>query len=160
MTTLHDFTATTLTGQEKSLADYAGKVVVVVNTASKCGLTPQFEGLQALYAEFKDQGLEILGFPCNQFASQEPGTAEEAGEFCQRNYGVDFPMFEKVDVNGSDAHPLWKWLRDEKKGLLGGAIKWNFTKFIVGKDGQVIERVAPTTAPDAMREDIIKALAA
>lgn len=160
MTTLYDFTATTLTGQEKNLADYAGKVVVVVNTASKCGLTPQFEGLQALYAEFKDQGLEILGFPCNQFANQEPGTAEEAGEFCQRNYGVDFPMFDKIDVNGSGAHPLFKWLREEKKGLLGGAIKWNFTKFLVGKDGQVIERVAPTTQPEDMRDEIVKALAA
>lgn len=159
MTTLHDFTATTLEGTEKSLGDYAGKAVVVVNTASKCGLTPQFEGLQALYSEYKDQGLEILGFPCNQFAGQEPGTAEEAGEFCQRNYGVEFPMFEKVDVNGSGAHPLWTWLREEKKGLLGGAIKWNFTKFLVGKDGRVIERFAPTAKPEEMREAIVKALA-
>ena len=159
MTTLHDFTATTLEGTEKSLGDYAGKAVVVVNTASKCGLTPQFEGLQALYSEYKDQGLEILGFPCNQFAGQEPGTSEEAGEFCQRNYGVEFPMFEKVDVNGSGAHPLWTWLREEKKGLLGGAIKWNFTKFLVGKDGRVIERFAPTAKPEEMREAIVKALA-
>jgi glutathione peroxidase len=159
VTTLSDFKATTLDGREQSLADYAGKVVLVVNTASQCGLTPQFEGLEELYTRYADQGFVVLGFPCNQFAGQEPGTAEEIGEFCQKNYGVDFPMFDKIDVNGDDAHPLFKWLRTEKGGVLGSAIKWNFTKFLVGRDGQVIKRYAPTTAPESLSEDIEKALA-
>jgi glutathione peroxidase len=159
MPTLHDFTAATSSGHPVALSDYAGQVAVVVNTASKCGLTPQFEGLQELYAEYRDQGLAVLGFPCNQFAHQEPGTAAEASEFCRLNYGVDFPLFAKVDVNGSDSHPLFAWLRKETSGLLGGAIKWNFTKFLVGRNGQVIERFAPTTAPQAMRSAIESALA-
>ena len=159
MTTLSDFSATTLTGQERDLSDYAGKVVLVVNTASKCGLTPQYEGLEALYQEFKDDGLVVLGFPCNQFGSQEPGTEDEIGEFCQMNYGVSFPMFAKIDVNGAKAHPLWKWLKDEKGGLLGiGAIKWNFSKFLVGRDGRVIKRYAPTDTPQSMAKDIEAAL--
>ncbi|MEI2819846.1 MAG: glutathione peroxidase [Marmoricola sp.] len=147
MTSLSDFSANTLAGQELPLSTYDGKVVLVVNTASKCGLTPQFEGLEALYKEFSDEGLVILGFPCNQFAGQEPGDSEQIGDFCTRNYGVSFPMFEKIDVNGKDAHPLYKWLRKEKTGLLGGAIKWNFTKFLLARDGSVIERFAPTVEP-------------
>jgi glutathione peroxidase len=159
MTSLSDFSATTLTGQEQDLAAYAGKVVLVVNTASQCGLTPQFSGLESLYEKYVDQGLVILGFPCNQFAGQEPGDSEEIGAFCQKNYGVSFPMFEKIDVNGSDAHPLYQWLKTEKGGLLGDAIKWNFTKFLVGKDGQVIKRYAPTTEPEKLIPDIEAALA-
>ena len=160
MTTLSDFSATTLTGQERDLSDYAGKVVLVVNTASKCGLTPQYEGLEALYQEFKDDGLVVLGFPCNQFGSQEPGTEDEIGEFCQVNYGVSFPMFAKVDVNGDDTHPLFGWLKSETKGLPGGRVKWNFTKFLVGRDGQAISRYAPTTEPGDLADDIRAALAA
>jgi len=159
MPTLSDFNATTLDGREQDLADYLGKVVLVVNTASQCGLTPQFSGLESLYEKYVDQGLVILGFPCNQFAGQEPGTAEEIGEFCQRNYGVSFPMFDKIDVNGDNAHPLYQWLRTEKGGILGDAIKWNFTKFLVGRDGQVIKRYAPTTEPEKLAGDIEDALA-
>ncbi len=157
MTTLSDFSATTLTGQEQDLAAYAGKVVLVVNTASQCGLTPQFEGLEALYEKYADEGLVVLGFPCNQFAGQEPGTSDEIGAFCQRNYGVSFPMFEKVDVNGKDAHPLYAWLKKEKGGLLS-MIKWNFTKFLIGRDGKVIARYSPTTDPADLAADIEKAL--
>lgn len=160
MTTLHDFTATTLKGAEKNLGDYAGKVVLVVNTASKCGLTPQFTELEELYKTYADQGLVVLGFPCNQFAGQEPGSADEIADFCTLNYGVTFPMFAKIDVNGSDAHPLYQWLRSQKGGVLGNSIKWNFAKFLVGRDGQVIDRYAPTTTPKALASDIEKALAA
>ncbi|MBM6400326.1 glutathione peroxidase [Phycicoccus sonneratiae] len=160
MTTLSDFSATTLTGQERDLSEYAGEVVLVVNTASKCGFTPQLEGLESLYEELKDEGFTVLGFPCNQFGGQEPGTEEEIGEFCQMNYGVTFPMFAKVDVNGDDAHPLFEWLKSEKKGLLGGRIKWNFTKFLVGRDGQVIDRYAPNTEPKDITDDARAALAA
>jgi glutathione peroxidase len=160
MTTLSDFSATTLTGQERHLSDYAGQVVLVVNTASKCGLTPQYEGLEALYQEMREDGLVVLGFPCNQFGNQEAGTEEEIGEFCQVNYGVSFPMFAKVDVNGDDAHPLFEWLKSETKGLLGGRVKWNFTKFLVGRDGQVIGRYAPTTEPADLADDIRAALLA
>ena len=155
---LHEFTAPTPTGEDRPLSEYAGQVAVVVNTASRCGLTPQFTGLQELYEQYRDQGLVVLGFPCNQFANQEPGTDAEASQFCQLNYGVDFPMFAKVDVNGSDAHPLWQWLRGQRSGMLGDAIKWNFTKFLVGRDGQVIERFAPTTSPAKMREAVETAL--
>jgi glutathione peroxidase len=160
MTTLSDFTATTLTGQERHLSDYAGQVVLVVNTASKCGLTPQYEGLEALYQELRGDGLVVLGFPCNQFGNQESGTEEEIEEFCQVNYGVSFPMFAKVDVNGDDAHPLFDWLKSETKGLLGGRVKWNFTKFLVGRDGRVIGRYAPTTEPADLADDIREALLA
>ncbi|WP_201931851.1 glutathione peroxidase [Lysobacter sp. MMG2] len=160
MTTLNDFTATTLTGQEQPLSAYEGRVALVVNTASQCGFTPQFEGLEKLHQEYADQGLAVLGFPCNQFGEQEPGEADEIGEFCQRNYGVSFPMFEKVDVNGPDAHPVYQWLRREKRGLLGEKIKWNFTKFLVGKDGTVLKRYGSTTKPEKIAGDIEKALTA
>jgi glutathione peroxidase len=158
MTTLSDFSARTLTGSEQDLAAYAGKVVLVVNTASKCGFTPQFEGLETLYEQYAEQGLVVLGFPCNQFASQDPGTSEEIGEFCQKNYGVSFPMFEKVDVNGDDAHPLYQWMKSEKGGLLGEKIKWNFTKFLIGRDGAVLRRYGSTTKPEKIAGDIEKAL--
>ncbi len=160
MTTLSDFSATTLTGQERALSEYAGQVVLVVNTASKCGFTPQLAGLESLYEELKGDGFVVLGFPCNQFGGQEPGTEDEIGEFCQVNYGVTFPMFAKVDVNGDDAHPVFAWLKSEKKGLLGGRIKWNFTKFLVGRDGEVVDRYAPNTEPADLADDVRAALAA
>ena len=160
MTALTDFTATTIDGQERSLADHAGEVVLVVNTASQCGYTPQLAGLESIYQTYRDRGFTVLGFPCNQFGGQEPGTEEEIGEFCQKNYGVSFPMFAKVDVNGDDEHPLWGWLKSEKGGVLGNRIKWNFTKFLVGRDGAVIERFSPQTDPNDLGTDIEKALAA
>ena len=160
MPTLSDFTATSLDGQPTPLEQYAGKVALVVNTASQCGFTPQFEGLEKLHEQYADQGLVVLGFPCNQFGNQDPGANEEIGAFCQKNYGVTFPMFEKVDVNGSEAHPLFDWLRDEKSGLLGGAIKWNFTKFLIGRDGTVLKRYGSTTKPEKIASDIEAALAA
>ena len=159
MSSLHDFTATTLAGQQQALADYAGQVVLVVNTASKCGFTPQFTELEELNQRFGAQGLAVLGFPCNQFAGQEPGDAAAIREVCQVNYGVTFPMFAKVEVNGDGAHPLWQWLRSQKGGLLGSSIKWNFTKFLIGRDGQVIKRYAPTVSPSAIAPDIEAALA-
>jgi glutathione peroxidase len=159
MTTIADFSATRLDGTPEDLAAYKGKVVLVVNTASECGFTPQFEGLEKLYEQYVDQGLVVLGFPCNQFGGQEPGSSDEIGAFCQKNYGVTFPMFEKIDVNGDDAHPLYKWLRDEKGGMLGSKIKWNFTKFLIGRDGEVIDRFGPTTKPEKIAKDIEKALA-
>jgi glutathione peroxidase len=159
MPTLSDFTATTLEGQEQSLSAYAGQVALVVNTASECGFTPQFAGLEELYERYAAEGLVVLGFPCNQFGGQEPGTEEEIGAFCQRNYGVSFPMFAKVDVNGDDAHPLFTWLKSEKRGVLGGAIKWNFTKFLVGRDGEVLGRYGSTTEPADIAADIEAALA-
>ena len=154
MTTLYDFSATTIDGQERQLSDYQGKAVLVVNTASKCGFTPQYEGLERLYGERKDDGLVVLGFPCDQFRNQEPGTEAEIAEFCQLNYGVSFPMFAKVDVNGDDAHPLFKWLRSEKGGMLGAKIEWNFTKFLVNRNGEVVKRYASTTKPDNLTGDI------
>ena len=160
MTSLSDFTATTLDGREQQLSDYAGQVVLVVNTASACGFTPQYAGLEQLYTELRDEGFVVLGFPCNQFGAQESGTEAEIAEFCQVNYGVTFPMFAKVDVNGDDAHPLFTWLKSEKKGLLGGKIKWNFTKFLVGRDGRVLDRYAPNTEPKDIADDIRAALAA
>lgn len=158
--TLSDFSATTLEGQPQDLSAYAGQVVLVVNTASECGFTPQFEGLEQLWKAHQGEGLVVLGFPCNQFGGQEPGEAADIGAFCQRNYGVSFPMFDKVDVNGDDAHPLFKWLRQEKGGLLGSKIKWNFTKFLVGRDGKVIKRYGSTTKPESITGDIEKALSA
>jgi glutathione peroxidase len=158
MSDVYDFTPLDIDGREAPLSDYRGKVMLIVNTASKCGFTPQYEGLEALYRDLREDGLVVLGFPCNQFAHQEPGTDAEASEFCQLNYGVDFPMFAKVEVNGSGAHPLFGWLRQETSALLGDAIKWNFTKFLVGRDGRVIERFAPTTAPGRMRGAIEEAL--
>ena len=158
MTSLSDFSATTIGGQDVDLSAYAGKAVLVVNTASKCGFTPQYKGLEELYGTYKDQGLVILGFPCDQFGHQEPGTEGEIQEFCELNYGVSFPMMSKIDVNGDDAHPLYKWLRGEKGGVLGNKIKWNFTKFLIGKDGQVIDRYASVTKPEKLTGDIEKAL--
>lgn len=146
-------------GGEQSMADFKGKAVIVVNVASKCGFTPQYEGLEALYEKYKDQGLMIVGFPSNQFGSQEPGSNEEIQSFCKLNYGVTFPVMGKVDVNGDKAEPLYKWLKSSAPGLLGTeAIKWNFTKFLIGKDGKIIDRYAPTTKPEDMDKDIQKAL--
>ena len=158
MTNLYDFSATSITGEETPLATFEGKTVLVVNTASKCGFTPQYEGLEKLHEEFSDEGLVVLGFPCDQFGHQEPGDEGEIQEFCQLNYGVSFPMFAKVEVNGDDAHPLYKWLRSEKGGALGSKIKWNFTKFLVGRDGEPIKRYASTTKPEKLKGDITKAL--
>ena len=160
MTTIADFSATTLRGEDQPLSAYLGKVVLVVNTASKCGLTPQFEGLESLYRDLGPEGLVVLGFPCNQFAGQEPLDGEGIGEFCQANYGVTFPMFDKVDVNGPSAHPVYVWLKSQGRSLLGGAIKWIFTKFLVGRDGNVIRRYKPTVEPAALAADIRAALAA
>ena len=155
MSGIHDFSATTLDGREQSLADYKGKVVLIVNTASKCGFTPQYEGLEKLHEEYGPRGLVILGFPCNQFGAQEPGDAAEIANFCALTYNVSFPMFAKIDVNGDDAHPLYRYLKAEKPGLLGTeGIKWNFTKFLVGKDGEVVERYAPATKPEELRNAI------
>ncbi len=160
MSNVYDFKAEKLEGGEQSLSEYEGKVLLIVNTASKCGFTPQFDGLEKVFEKYKDQGLVVLGFPCNQFASQDPASNSEIGEFCQRNYGVSFPMFAKIDVNGNNAHPLYKYLTKEAKGLLGTeAVKWNFTKFLVGRDGNVIDRYATATKPEAMTKDIEKALA-
>lgn len=150
MTSLHDFKATAIDGREIDLSSYDGSVVLVVNTASKCGFTPQYQGLQELYDTYGERGFTVLGFPCDQFAHQEPGTDDEIAAFCERNYGVSFPMFAKVDVNGKEAHPLYQWLKKEQGGLIGGAIKWNFTKFLLGRDGQVLDRYAPTTEPAKM----------
>lgn len=158
MSTLHDFTANRLEGGEETLADYAGKVVLVVNTASQCGFTPQFAGLEELWQTYGERGLVVLGFPCDQFGHQEPGDSEQIGSFCQRNYGVSFPMFEKIEVNGDGAHPLYSWLRSEKSGLMGDKIKWNFTKFLVGRDGKVVKRYGSTTKPAKIAGDIEKLL--
>lgn len=159
MTSLSDFTLNLLDGTPQPLSAYEGKVVVVVNVASKCGLTPQYEGLEAVYRQYKDRGLVILGFPCNQFAGQEPGSSAEIAEFCSLTYDVTFTVFERIDVNGEEAHPLYKWLKAEAPGLLGSeAIKWNFTKFLIGRDGKVAERYAPTTEPKDMAADIEKLL--
>ena len=147
MTSLIDFEAKTITGKDKRLDEYLGQVVLVVNTASKCGLTPQFEGLEKLYSGLREEGLVVLGFPCDQFANQEFDNDAETADFCQLNYGVSFPMFAKVDVNGSKAHPLFGWLRDEQGGVLGDAIKWNFTKFLINREGKAVARYAPTVAP-------------
>ncbi len=156
----YDFKATSLQGKEISMDSFQGKAVIVVNTASKCGLTPQYEGLEKLYKEYKDKGLVILGFPCNQFAGQEPGSDKEISEGCLINYGVSFPMFSKVDVNGDNAHPLYKYLKSELKGgILGSSIKWNFAKFMIDKNGKPYKRFSPTTAPDKLRSDIEKLLA-
>lgn len=151
---IYDFQVKTASGEDRSLADYRGKVLLIVNVASKCGFTPQYKGLQELYAIYKDQGLEILGFPCNQFLAQEPGTDEEIQQFCQQNYGVDFPVFAKIDVNGSGAHPLYQYLTKEAPGILGGAIKWNFTKFLIDRDGKIAKRYAPKTEPAKLTEKI------
>ena len=154
----YQFSATSLQGKEIDMKSYEGKTVLVVNTASKCGLTPQYEGLEKLHKEYKDKGLVILGFPCNQFANQDPSSNEEIGSFCQRNYGVSFPMFAKVDVNGPTAHPLYQYLTSEAKGLLGSSIKWNFTKFLINQKGEVVKRYAPITKPEKIAKDIQRLL--
>jgi glutathione peroxidase len=158
MKTVHDFSVRMTNGEVKSLKEYEGKPLIIVNTASKCGLTPQFQGLQELYDTYKDRGLEILGFPCDQFNNQEFDNIDETTQFCQLNYGVTFPIFAKVDVNGDKADPLFIYLKEQKKGLLSKNIKWNFTKFLVDQNGQVIERYAPTTEPDKMKHDVEKLL--
>lgn len=160
MTSIFDITANSLSGQPVNLADYKGKVLLIVNTASNCGFTPQYKGLETVYEQFKAKGVEVLGFPCNQFGAQEPGNADEIGAFCEKNYGVSFPLFEKIDVNGDSAHPLFRKLKKDAPGLLGTeAIKWNFTKFLVRKDGTVFGRYAPATKPEDLIKDIEKLLA-
>lgn len=155
MSSIYQFQAQRLTGEIQSLADYQGQVLLIVNTASKCGFTPQFEGLERIYQQYQAQGFSVLGFPCNQFGGQDPASNAEIGEFCQLNYGVTFPMFAKIEVNGEQAHPLFNYLKNHAKGLLGSEmIKWNFTKFLVGRDGQVIKRYAPTTKPEEIVQDI------
>lgn len=155
MTSAYDFAATTINGEQQSLDAYKGKAMLIVNTASKCGFTPQYAGLEKLFEKYGDKGLVVLGFPCDQFGHQEPGNAEEIRNFCSLNYDVSFPLYEKVEVNGTGAHPLWKWLKKEKPGLLGmEAIKWNFTKFLVDKNGKVVKRYAPTDTPEKIDKDI------
>ena len=160
MTTVYDFEARTIDGKPVSLNAYRGRVLLIVNTASACGFTPQFAGLEVLYKRYADQGLTVLGFPSNQFGAQDPGSNEEIGAFCTRNYGVSFPMMEKIEVKGSGAAPLYQWLVDQKPGLLGKSIKWNFTKFLVGRDGRVLKRYAPMDKPESLARDIEAALAA
>lgn len=156
---VYDFTATDIRGKEQSLDSFRGKVLLIVNTASKCGFTPQFEGLQTLHNDLKGEGFEVLGFPCNQFKNQDPADDNAISEFCSLNYGVDFPMFSKIDVNGPDAHPLFQHLKREARGLLGSeGVKWNFTKFLVDQKGEVVGRYPPTTKPAAIRGDIEKLL--
>ncbi len=161
MTTLSDFSANRIDGSLFSFAAVQGQVLLIVNTASACGFTPQFEGLETLHKTYGERGLTVIGFPCNQFGGQDPGSNEEISAFCQRNYGVSFAMMEKVEVNGDNAHPLFKWLKAQAPGLLGSeAIKWNFTKFLVGKDGRVLKRYASMDAPEKLAKDIETALAA
>ena len=159
MTSIYEFTTKTLQGKDVSLADYRGKAMLIVNTASKCGFTPQYEGLEKLYREHQADGLVVLGFPCNQFGAQEPGSEAEIGAFCQINYGVSFPMFAKIDVNGPRAHPLYEFLKGKKAGILGTRnIKWNFTKFLVDRAGKVVGRFAPTTKPEDIEQAIAKVI--
>ena len=159
MTDVYDFTAATIDGGQRSLADYRGKVMLVVNTASKCGFTPQYAGLEKLHEDLSGKGLAVLGFPCNQFNKQEPGDEAEIASFCALTYDVKFPMFAKVEVNGAGAHPLYQWLKTQAKGLLGSqSIKWNFTKFLIGRDGKVVARFAPTVTPEKLRSAVEKLL--
>lgn len=158
---VHDFEALSIDGKPAHFASQRGKVLLIVNTASQCGFTPQFAGLEALWNAYRDRGLVVVGFPCNQFGGQDPGDNGEIASFCQLNYGVSFPMMAKVDVNGANAHPLWAWLKAAAPGVLGTeAIKWNFTKFLVGKDGKVLKRYAPNDTPESLKKDIEAALAA
>jgi glutathione peroxidase len=155
MASIYDFTANTLDGAPQSLAEFRGKPMLIVNTASKCGFTPQYTGLEALYKRHREDGLVVMGFPCDQFGHQEPGDADEIRNFCSLNYDVSFPMYEKVEVNGAGAHPLWKWLKKEKPGLLGmEGVKWNFTKFLVDRNGRVVKRYAPTDTPEKIEADL------
>ncbi|MDF7784727.1 glutathione peroxidase [Pantoea stewartii] len=158
MTAFYQLSATRLHGERITMADYAGKVVLVVNTASHCGFTPQYAGLEALYKKYVDQGLVVLGFPCNQFGRQEPGNADDIAQTCHINYGVSFPMFEKVEVNGAAAHPVFRFLKQALPGVLGGRIKWNFTKFLIARDGKPLGRFAPITSPEKMEAAIVAAL--
>ena len=151
---VYDFSATSLDGEDIALKRYEGQVLLIVNTASKCGFTPQYEGLEALHRELSPRGFAVLGFPCNQFGGQEPGNAEQIEQFCSREYDVSFPMFEKIDVNGFSAHPLYNYLKREKSGLLGSSIKWNFTKFLVDRSGKVVGRHAPTATPQGLKREI------
>ena len=160
-TTVHDFKAVSIEGKPADLSTQRGKVLLIVNTASQCGFTPQFGGLEKLWKTYRDRGLVVVGFPSNEFGAQDPGSNEEIASFCSLNYGVSFPMMAKVKVNGADAHPLWQWLREQAPGLLGSeAIKWNFTKFLVGRDGRVIKRYSPNDTPESIAADIEAALAA
>ncbi|GAA0824563.1 glutathione peroxidase [Clostridium tertium] len=154
----YEYSAKNIDGKEINMSDYKGNIILVVNTASKCGFTPQLKDLEELYKEYKDSGVEILGFPCNQFLNQEPGENKEVKNFCQINYGVTFNMFEKIDVNGSNTHPIYKYLKEQEKGLLTKDIKWNFTKFLIDKEGNVIKRYSPTTSPLKIKTDIEKLL--
>jgi glutathione peroxidase len=154
MTGIYDFTATSLAGDDVPLKRFEGQVLLIVNTASACGFTPQYKGLEALQQTLASRGFSVLGFPCNQFGSQEPGDATQIEQFCSTNYGVTFPMFAKIDVNGSNAHPLYQYLKTEKSGMLGSSIKWNFTKFLVDRSGQVVARHAPTTKPEGLVKEI------
>ena len=154
MTTAYDFEATAIDGTQRQLDDYRGNVLLVVNTASKCGFTPQYEGLEELYRTYAERGLVVLGFPCDQFNHQEPGDETEIANFCSTTYDVTFPMFAKIDVNGDEAHPLYRWLRGEKGGMLGSRVKWNFTKFLLDREGAVVKRYAPTTKPADIAADI------
>ena len=159
MTSAYDFEAVDIDGKTVSLSDYRGKALLIVNVASKCGFTPQYTGLEKLWQDYRERGLVVLGFHCDQFGNQEPGNEEEIKNFCSLTYEVDFPLFAKVDINGAQAHPLWKWLKKEKGGLLGiDAIKWNFTKFLVGRDGKPLKRYAPTDKPESLVGDIEAAL--
>ena len=161
MTNVYDFNALQINGKPVALNRFKGKVMLIVNTASACGFTPQFAGLEELHKTYADQGLVVLGFPCNQFGAQDAGSNDDIAEFCQMNYGVSFPMMAKIDVNGSESHPLYQWLTKEAPGLLGStSIKWNFTKFLIGKDGTVLKRYAPTDTPASLASDIAAALAA
>jgi glutathione peroxidase len=154
MTSIYDFTARSLAGADVVLKQFEGKVLLIVNTASACGFTPQYRGLEALQKAYGSRGFAVLGFPCNQFGRQEPGDAAQIEKFCSSNYAVSFPMFDKIDVNGDNAHPLYKFLRNEKSGLLGNSIKWNFTKFLIDRSGKVVARHAPTTTPEALKREI------
>ncbi|MBL4953760.1 glutathione peroxidase [Neobacillus sp. YIM B02564] len=158
METVYDFTVKMTDGNEKSMREYEGKILLIVNTASKCGFTPQFEGLQKLYEKYKEQGFVVLGFPCDQFKNQEFSNIDETLQFCQKKYGVTFPMFAKIDVNGEKEHPLYTFLKDQKGGILSKNIKWNFTKFLVDRNGKVVERYSPTTKPSKIEEDIVSIL--
>lgn len=159
MTSVYDFTCQNPAGNDRPLSEFNGKVLLIVNTASKCGFTPQFAGLEEMYEKYRDKGLEVLGFPCNQFGKQDPGNNDEIQEFCQLNYGVSFPMFGKIEVNGAGTDPLFQHLKEEAPGFLGGRIKWNFTKFLVDTDGNVVKRYAPTVKPQEIEKDVAKLLA-
>lgn len=159
MDTIYSFSARAIDGREISMADYAGRVLLIVNVASECGFTPQYAGLETLYRDYREQGFTVLAFPCNQFGAQEPGDAEAISRFCSSRYDVTFPLFEKIDVNGPNAHPLYAWLKSQKAGILGSqSIKWNFSKFLVDREGRVIQRLGPTAKPESLRKEIVRAL--